>query len=121
MYAKSYCYHQYKYAHFVYTCQLGPVFSNSTCIIFLIYIISLIGDNGRLQYLRFCLSEMYLSVGFLSCLYSAVSLTLVREHFVRIIFYYYNTLRLVACIETGGTEIIGETNIQQSFELLLWP
>ena len=51
-----------------------------------------------------------------------MSLVLVREQrFIRIIYYYYNTLSLVACIETGGTEMTGQTNIQQSFELLLWP
>ena len=46
---------------------------------------------GRLQWLRFCLFEMYVNVVFvISCLYSAVSLTLVREQrFVRIIYYYY--------------------------------
>ena len=34
----------------------------------------------RLQYLRFSLFEMYVSVDFvIRCLYSAVSLTLVRE------------------------------------------
>ena len=51
----------------------------------------LIGDNGRLQYLRFCLLEMYVNVVFvMRCLYSAVSLTLVREqHLIRIIIIYY--------------------------------
>ena len=46
---------------------------------------------ARLQYLRFCLFEMYVSVVFvIRCLYSAVSLTLVREQrFTRIIYYYY--------------------------------
>ena len=41
----------------------------------------------RLQYLRFSLFEMYVSVVFvIRCLYSAVSLTLVREQrFIRII------------------------------------
>ena len=40
----------------------------------------LIGDNGRLQYLRFCLFEMYVSVVFvIRRLYRAMSLTLVRE------------------------------------------
>ena len=40
----------------------------------------MIGDNGRLQYLRFCLFEMYVSVVFvIRCLYSGMSLTLVRE------------------------------------------
>ena len=50
----------------------------------------LIGDNGKLQYLRFCLFEMYISVVFvIRCLYSAVSLTLIREQrFIRTIFYY---------------------------------
>ena len=33
----------------------------------------LIGNNGRQQYLRFCLSEMYVNVVFIiRCLYSAV-------------------------------------------------
>ena len=51
----------------------------------------LIGDNGRLQYLIFCLFEIYVSVVFvIRCLYSAVNLTLVREqHYIRIIIYYY--------------------------------
>ena len=42
---------------------------------------------ARLQYLRFCLFEMYVHVFFvIRCLYSAVSLTLVKEqHFIRII------------------------------------
>ena len=44
-----------------------------------------------LQYLRFCFFEMYVSVVFvIRCLYSAVSLTLVREQlFIRINYYYY--------------------------------
>ena len=48
------------------------------------------GDNGRLQYLRFCLFEMYVNVVVvIRRLYNAVNLTLVREqHFIRIIFYY---------------------------------
>ena len=48
----------------------------------------MIGDNGRLQYLRFCLFEMYVNVLFvIRCLYSAVSLTLVKEQrFIRIIY-----------------------------------
>ena len=47
----------------------------------------MIGDNGRLQYLKFCLFELYVNVVFvIRCLYSAVSLTLVREQrFIRII------------------------------------
>ena len=41
---------------------------------------NVIGDNGRLQYLRFCLFEMYGSVFFvIRCLDSAVSLTLVKQ------------------------------------------
>ena len=46
---------------------------------------------ARLQYLRFCLFEMYVNVVFvLRCLYSAVSLTLVKEQrFIRILYYYY--------------------------------
>ena len=42
---------------------------------------------ARLQYLRFCLFEMYGKVVFvIRCLYSAVSLTLGREQrFIRII------------------------------------
>ena len=49
----------------------------------------LTGDNGRLQYLKFCLSEMYVNVFFvIRCLYGAVSLTVVREQrFIRIIYY----------------------------------
>ena len=36
--------------------------------------------EARLHYLRFCLFEMYGNVGFvIRCLYSAVSLTLVKE------------------------------------------
>ena len=38
------------------------------------------GDNGRLQYFRFCLFKMYVSVVFvIRRLYNAVSLTLVGE------------------------------------------
>ena len=50
---------------------------------------NMICDNARLQYLRFCLFEMYVSVVFvIRCLYSAVSLTLVREQpFIKIIYY----------------------------------
>ena len=50
----------------------------------------MIDDNGRLQYLRFCLFEMYVNVVFVARrLYSVVSFTLVREkRFVRIIYYY---------------------------------
>ena len=46
---------------------------------------------ARLQYLRFCLFEMYADTFFvIRCLYSAVSLTLVKEQgFIRIIYYYY--------------------------------
>ena len=53
--------------------------------------VCVVGDNGWLQYLRFCLFEMYVNVVFvIRCLYSAVSLTLVREQrFIRIIYYYY--------------------------------
>ena len=42
---------------------------------------------ARLQYLRFCLFEMYVNVVFvIRCLYSAVSLTLFKEQsFIRII------------------------------------
>ena len=51
----------------------------------------LIGENGRLQYLRFCLFELYVNVVFVKrYLYSAVSLIVVREQsFIRIIYYYY--------------------------------
>ena len=44
---------------------------------------------ARLQYLRFCLFEMYVSVVFvIRCLCSAVSLTLVRERcFIIIIIF----------------------------------
>ena len=51
---------------------------------------------ATLQYLRFCLFEMSVNVGvFIRCLYSAVSLTLVREqHFIRIYYYYYYQLHL---------------------------
>ena len=54
-------------------------------------------DNGRLQYLRFCLFEMYVNVVFvIRCLYSTVSLTLDREQrFTRIIYnYYYDCVAL---------------------------
>ena len=46
---------------------------------------------ARLQYLRFCLFEMYVQVFFvIRCLYSDVSLTLVKElRFIRIIIIYY--------------------------------
>ena len=49
---------------------------------------------ARLHYLRFCLFEMSVNVVFvIRCLYSAVSLTLVKEQrFIRIIYdddYYY--------------------------------
>ena len=53
----------------------------------------MIGDNGRLQYLRFCLFEMYVHIVFvIRCLYSTVNLTLVREQRIirlRMIYYYY--------------------------------
>ena len=67
------------------------------------------GDNGRLQYLRFCLFEMYVSVVFvIRCVYSTVSLTLVREqHFIAVIYlllllliFFYNvplSVTLFAC------------------------
>ena len=50
----------------------------------------MIGDNGILQYLRFYLFEMYVSVVFvIRCLYSAVSLTLVREQrFIKITDFF---------------------------------
>ena len=49
----------------------------SVCVL-CIYSYCLLGDNGRLQYLRLLLFfEMYANVVFVrSCLYSAVSLTL---------------------------------------------
>ena len=48
----------------------------------------MIGNNGILQYLRFCLFEILM--WFLLCLYSAVSLNLVREqHFIRIVYHKY--------------------------------
>ena len=54
---------------------------------------------NRLQYLRFCLFKMYVNVVFvIRCLYSAVSLTLVREqlfmykYIILIIYYYYYAL-----------------------------
>ena len=42
---------------------------------------------AKLQYLRFCLFEVHVSVVFvIRCLYSTMSLTLVKErHFLRII------------------------------------
>ena len=44
---------------------------------------------ARLQYLRFCLFEMYV-VFVIGCLYSTMSLTMVKEQrFIRIIYYYY--------------------------------
>ena len=51
----------------------------------------LIDDNRRLQYLIFCLFEIYVSVFFvIRCLYSAVNITLVREQrFIRIIYNFY--------------------------------
>ena len=52
-----------------------------------IYNYCLLGDNGRLQYLRLFV-EMYANAIFvISCLYSEVSLTVVREErFIRIIY-----------------------------------
>ena len=69
------------------------------------------GDNGRLQYLRFCLFEMYVSVVFvIRCLYSAVSLTLVREQrFTRIIHYYYKLYMCVSllCVRPRRESVSG--------------
>ena len=40
----------------------------------------LIGNNGKLQYLRFLFAERYVNVAFMiRCLYSAGNFTLVRE------------------------------------------
>ena len=47
----------------------------SVCVVYT----CLLGDNGRLQYLRFCMSKCMLMLFFIGCLYSAVSLILVRE------------------------------------------
>ena len=74
--------------------SLSPSLSLSLCAcvcVCVCVILLLIGDNGRLQYLRFYLFEMYVSVVFvINCLYNAVILTLVREqHFIRIIYDYY--------------------------------
>ena len=46
---------------------------------------------ARLQYFRLCLFEMYVNVVFvIRCLYSTVSLTLVKEQcFVRICLLYF--------------------------------
>ena len=74
---------------------------------------------ARLQYLRLCLFKMYVNVVFvIRCLYSAVSLTLVKEQrFIRIIYYYYyhyyyhscccchyNCCRLLATVDTVAGE-----------------
>ena len=47
-------------------------------------------DNGRLQYLRSCSFEMYVNEVFvIRCLYTAMSLTLVREQrFIRIFSFF---------------------------------
>ena len=67
-------------------CAVFPCWGVCLCVC----VCCLIGDNYRLQYLRFCLFEMYVSVFFvIRCLYSTVSLTLVKEqHFIRIIYYF---------------------------------
>ena len=67
---------------------------------------------GRLQYLRFCLFEMYVNVVFgIRYLYSAVSLTLVKEQrFIKIIYYYsYST-------EAFQSEDITDPEAKQSVE-----
>ena len=50
----------------------------------------LMGNNGRLQYLRFCLFKMYVNVVFaIRRLYSTVGFTLFREQrFIRIIYLF---------------------------------
>ena len=54
---------------------------------------------ARLPYLRFCLFEMYVNVVFvIRCLYSAVSLTLVKEQRFLRIYYFYFTLFIVIII-----------------------
>ena len=69
----------------------------------------MIGDNGRLQYIGFCLFEMYVSVVFvIRCLFSAMSLTLVREQrYIRII-YYYHYYAWIGGGGGGGVEARGE-------------
>ena len=74
----------------------------------------MIGDNGRPQYLRFCLFEMYVNVVFvIRCLYSAVSLTLVREQrFIRIYYYYY-----YVCFIVGGVCFLLLLGLEVGFNL----
>ena len=71
-------------------CVLACVREFMRACVFVKHGYCLIGDNGRQQYLRFCLFEMYVNEGFvIRCLYSAVSLTLVREQRpIRIIYCY---------------------------------
>ena len=60
------------------------------CVCVCVHGYCLIGDNDRLQYLRFCSFEMYVNVVFaIRCSYSAVTLTLVTEQRLIIMIYYY--------------------------------
>ena len=63
------------------------------CVCVCVCVHCFIGDMFMIYYniLSFCLFKMYVNVVFVpSCLYSGVSLTLVREQrFERIHFYYY--------------------------------
>ena len=56
----------------------------------------------KVQYLRFCLYEMYVNVDFVRCLYSAVSLTLVRviENSALYKNYYYYILEREKLVNT---------------------
>ena len=58
------------------------------CVLCCVYISCLLGDNGRLQYLRLFV-KMCVNVVFVtSCLYTTASLTLVREQrSIRMIYY----------------------------------
>ena len=58
------------------------------CVLCCVYISRLLGDNGRLQYLRLFVKMCVNAVFLTSCLYSTASLTLVREQrFIRMIYY----------------------------------
>ena len=55
---------------------------------------------ARLQYLRFCLFVMYVNVFFvITCLYSAVNLTPVKEQrFIRISYSIFNVFFVIRCL-----------------------
>ena len=77
---------------------------------------------ARLQYLRFCLFEMYVNVVVvIRCLYGTVSLNLVKKQcFIKIIYYYSVERQMFECtiLKTSFTDLLNKRG-RISFELII--